>query len=148
VATWFTNKGQMIQVACAVVAATVALMVWFAVPPQKLLYVAPIVTAICFVWVSKIAAEKFSLMLVHARAYERLQATQSATAPSSEPVGASRRAVALHVAHIRCKVGDFWEGAFGGVGNFRVIVHAISKVKGQNEHRADVEVSKGVGHLT
>jgi hypothetical protein len=146
---WFTNKGQMIQVACAVVAATVALMVWFAVPPQQLLYAAPIVIAISFVWLATIAADKLLSLLATARAYERLKASVPSAPPTSPTVDSFKapRPLFLHVAQVRCKVGSFWECAFDGDVPFRLVVHAISKIKGQNEHRADIEMTRGPAAL-
>jgi hypothetical protein len=47
---WFTNRGQMVQVGCALITAVVSLMVWFAVPPQNLLYIAPIIFVACLLW--------------------------------------------------------------------------------------------------
>jgi hypothetical protein len=47
---WFANRGQVVQVTCAIIGAFVALMVWLAIPPQNLLYVAPIVFVACLLW--------------------------------------------------------------------------------------------------
>jgi hypothetical protein len=47
---WFTNRGQMVQVGCALFTAFVSLMVWSATPAQNLLYVAPIVFVACLLW--------------------------------------------------------------------------------------------------
>jgi hypothetical protein len=42
VTTWFSNRGQAIQVTCAVVGVLIGLMAWLAVPPVTVLYFAPL----------------------------------------------------------------------------------------------------------
>ena len=124
---WFANRAQILQVVCAVIGAFVALMVWFAIPPQNLLYVAPIAFLICLVWGVWMLSGWYTLS--HLPPHE---AQSEKEIPST--VQTSTASIAL--AKVTCDVGGFWEDRVLGK-RFRIMVHAIKKIKNENEYRAD-----------
>ena len=134
---WFSNRGQMIQVACAVIGAFIALMVWLAVPPQTLLYLAPAVFCLCVGW------------LVGLLIRTKVASISTASLPQAmaEPVGLLKHPPpVVIVVNLLCKVGTLWEGVINET-IFKIVVHSIKKQKSTLEYEAEVEIVQGVGVL-
>jgi hypothetical protein len=135
---WLANRAQIIQVICAVVAVLVALTVWLAVPPQNLLYVAPIAFLICLVWAVWTVAEWYT-------SYHLQLQLQNLKLMADAP-GTSATSKEIFLVNVRCAVGGFWEGRFANR-DYCIVVHSIERISGKNNYRADVEITRGAESL-
>jgi hypothetical protein len=133
---WFADRAQIIHAICAVVAALVALAVWLAVPPQNLLYVAPITFLICLVWAVWTVAAWYTSY--------RLQLQLQNLKSMADAPGTPATSKEIFLVNVRCAVGGFWEGRFANR-DYCIVVHSIERISGKNNYRADVEITRGGG---
>jgi hypothetical protein len=125
---WFTNRGQMLQAAIAVVAATASLMIWFAIPPASILYLAPIGFMACFFWICFL--------------FGRWAGSRKIAVPLPSPDPGAE----ITLVDIMCDLGNFWQGSIQGR-TFRIVLHSLSQIENKNAYQADIEVAEGVGPL-
>jgi hypothetical protein len=143
---WFANRGQAVQVTCAVVGATVSLLVWLSVPPSQVLYLAPVLFVVCALWLVYLILTQ--LGAISARRAIPIYAATPDIEPAAPPLS---RPYAPSITKVKMKVllGAYWECKIGDH-EYRVAIHGIqagTKIEDGEQLRADVEVVKGTGHL-
>jgi len=146
---WFTNRGQMLQLAVASVGVVVGILGWLAVPPQNLLNIIPpwllsIIAQIVF-WASILwlASLLGTTWLGKQRIAETTRNIPEAERTTPELPVTLRKGIVL--TSFTCELGGFWEGEVVDR-TFRIAVHKIRKIK--EEYEADVQIVDGVGATT
>jgi hypothetical protein len=134
---WFSNRGQMIQVSCAVIAVFVALMVWLAVPPDRLLFlapvVAPIVIGISIGWIGSLAVRN---------AVKRPAPTEAPKPPAPD----NKPRLRYEIQNRTCALGARDQFKIG-FATYVFVLHAIETRK-QGRHdtlMCDLESVEGIG---
>jgi hypothetical protein len=143
---WFANKAQVVQVACAIIAVMISLMVWLAIPASSLVYhLAPVFVVIGVGWIVWITAVAYTNDHQARMARLSFSSTPSTSLPNppARPTYAVTPTIAI--TKITCNVGALWEGNILGR-DFRIVINGIKKVREQSNYRADVEI-RGAGTL-
>ncbi len=148
---WFANKGQVVQVVCAVIAATISLMVWLAIPASSLLYyLALLAVMICLGSLVWMVSAAYTTEHLERTTRSSLIPTSPTSPMPSPPILSSPLDKLLPIApivltNVACNIGGFWERNISGK-DIRIIVHSIKKVREQDNYRADIEI-RGAGSL-
>jgi hypothetical protein len=145
---WFTNKAQMVQMACAIVSALIALMIWLAIPPQNLLYLAPIAFVASLIWTFWLGTRWVRPSPPSVTGHSSGQQPESNDVP--KPLSKVEEAIkkqagedSIGLVNFTCELGGYWEGKVLGR-TFRIILREIGKTEDGKYDKALVEVSDGM----